>query len=103
MKLLMKVAPYWKALVAFVTPGIVGYVAAVQHASPGHENVTQGEWTSIIAAMVLTSLGVYGAKNGAVPHVPKRKRSAAGAIDALYLAGFVLVVPAILFLLGVLR
>ena len=58
-----KIAPYWKAVVGFVSPGIVGLVAAVQDGSPGASSVTAAEWVGIAAACLLTAAGVYGIPN----------------------------------------
>lgn len=50
---------YAKAIVAFIAPGVVGLVAAVQDGSQGGSNITGPEWVGIAAACVLTSAGVY--------------------------------------------
>lgn len=52
---------YAKAIVAFIAPGVVGLVAAVQDGSQGGSNITGPEWVGIAAACVLTSAGVYAA------------------------------------------
>lgn len=57
------ITPYLKAVVAFVTPGVVALVAAVQDASPGGSAVTGPEWVGIGAACVLTGGLVYGVPN----------------------------------------
>lgn len=61
--MLPKIAPYAKALVGFVSPGIVGLVAAVQDASPGGSAVTVPEWVGILAACVLTGGAVFAVPN----------------------------------------
>jgi hypothetical protein len=58
-----KIAPYWKAILGFITPGVVGLVAAVQDASPGGSTVTGPEWVGIAAACVLTGGLVFGVPN----------------------------------------
>jgi hypothetical protein len=58
-----KIAPYLKALVGFITPGVVGLVAAVQDASPGGSAVTGPEWVGIGAACILTGGAVFGTPN----------------------------------------
>lgn len=63
MKIIDKIKPYLKALVAFVTPGVVGLVAAVQDGSPGDSTVTGAEWVGIAAACLLTGGAVFGAPN----------------------------------------
>jgi hypothetical protein len=52
--MLTKIQPYAKAVVAFITPGVVALVAAVQDASPGGSTITGPEWVGIGAACVLT-------------------------------------------------
>ena len=58
-----KLAPYYKAIIGFITPGVVGLVAAVQEASPGGSAVTGPEWVGIGAACILTAGGVYAVPN----------------------------------------
>jgi hypothetical protein len=58
-----RIAPYFKAVVAFVAPGVVALVAAVQDGSPGGTAVTGAEWVGIGAACLLTSAGVYAVPN----------------------------------------
>jgi hypothetical protein len=58
-----KIAPYYKALVGFITPGVVSLVAAVQDASPGGSAVTGPEWVGIGAACILTGSLVYSVPN----------------------------------------
>lgn len=59
----MEIGRYWKAVIAFITPGVLAYQQAIQHASPAHEVVTQQEWTGIVVAMILTGGGVALAAN----------------------------------------
>ena len=58
-----KLAPYWKAVVAFVAPGAVVLTASVQEASVGGETVTAGEWITTLCACFITAAGVYGVRN----------------------------------------
>jgi hypothetical protein len=58
-----KLAPYLKALVGFITPGVVGLVAAVQDASPGGSAITGPEWVGIGAACILTGGAVFSTPN----------------------------------------
>ena len=58
-----KIAPYLKALVGFITPGVVGLVAAVQDGSPGSSAITGPEWVGIGAACILTGGAVFGIPN----------------------------------------
>ena len=57
------IKPYLKALVGFVTPGVVGLVAAVQDGSPGGSGVTGPEWVGIAAACILTGGAVFTVPN----------------------------------------
>ena len=58
-----KLTPYLKTLVGFVTPGVVGLVAAVQDGSPGGSAITAPEWVGIGAACILTGGAVFGIPN----------------------------------------
>lgn len=58
-----KLAPYWKAVVAFVAPGAVVLTASVQDASAGGEAITAGEWVTAACACIITGAGVYGVRN----------------------------------------
>lgn len=57
------IAPYAKAIIGFVTPGVVALVAAVQGGSPGGATVTGPEWVGIGAACILTGASVYAVPN----------------------------------------
>lgn len=59
-----KLAPYAKAVVAFVAPGAVVLTSAVLEASVGGTAVTSGEWITAACATVITSAGVYAIPNG---------------------------------------
>lgn len=65
-----KIAPYWKAVVAFVAPAAVALTAAVQADSAGGVAVTPGEWIAAGCACFITGALVY-----AVPNVPAKKTS----------------------------
>jgi len=69
--MLEKFAPYWKAIVAFLAPGLVALGAAVQAGSPGDEFVTAAEWIAIAIAMFTTAGLVYAAPNASQPVVPE--------------------------------
>jgi len=60
-----KIAPYWKAVVAFLAPLAVALTAAVQADSAGGVAITPGEWIAGLAACFITSAAVY-----AVPNIP---------------------------------
>jgi hypothetical protein len=61
-----RIQPYAKAVIGFVTPGVVALVAAVQDGSPGGSSITGPEVVGIVAACVITG--------GAVFTVPNRRR-----------------------------
>lgn len=58
-----KIAPYYKAVIGFITPGVVALVAAVQDGSQGGSAVTGPEWVGIGAACVLTGSLVLATPN----------------------------------------
>lgn len=58
-----KIRPYAKAIIGFVSPGVVGLVAAVQDSSPGGGSVTGPEWVGIAAACILTGGAVFATPN----------------------------------------
>jgi hypothetical protein len=58
-----RIAPYWKAVTAFISPGVVGLVAAVQDGSPGGSSITGPEWVGIAAACILTGGAVFAVPN----------------------------------------
>lgn len=64
------IAPYYKAVVAFITPGVVALVAAVTDASPAGAHVTGPEWIGIAAACILSGGVTY-----AIPNAAKRDKS----------------------------
>ena len=63
MSALDNIAPYWKAVVGFVSPGVVALVAAVQDGSPGGSSITGPEWVGIAAACILTGSAVFAVPN----------------------------------------
>jgi len=56
-------APYFKALVAFIAPAAVVLTSAVQSNSVGGELITSGEWVTAICATVITGAAVYAVPN----------------------------------------
>lgn len=58
--MLDKIAPYWKAVVAFFLPGIVmvGGILANSGRWP-----TSAEWLMALGLSIITSLGVYATPN----------------------------------------
>ena len=57
------IAPYWKAVVAFVTPGAVVIGSAVLEGSDGGSTITGAEWVTAIVACVVTAGGVWAVPN----------------------------------------
>lgn len=52
---------YWKAIAGAITPGVVVIVGAVSSGSDGGTSITQAEWITAIAAVILTGGAVYAA------------------------------------------
>jgi hypothetical protein len=57
------IAPYFKAVIAFIVPGIIALIAAVSDGSDNGSKITGPEWIGIAAACILTSAGVWGVPN----------------------------------------
>lgn len=60
------IAPYFKAVVAFIAPGAVVLTSAVTDASAGGAAITPGEWVTAACATVITAAGVYAVPNRTV-------------------------------------
>lgn len=60
---LSSVAPYWKAVVGFITPGAVVIGSAVLEGSDGGATITTAEWVTAIVACVITAGGVWAVPN----------------------------------------
>ena len=58
-----KIAPYWKAVVGFITPGLVVIGSSLADSSEGGSRITTGEWITALIAMFSTSAAVYAARN----------------------------------------
>lgn len=52
---------YWKAILGFVTPGVVVLGSAVTEASDGGSTITTTEWVTALVACVATG-GLVAAK-----------------------------------------
>lgn len=63
-------APYAKAVVAFIAPGAVAIAAAVQPNSLGGEHITNGELVSAVCAMFITAYAVWQTPNKPAAAVP---------------------------------
>lgn len=57
------ISKYWKAIVGFITPGVVALVAAVQDGSPAGQAITTTEWVTIAAACIVTGGVVFTVPN----------------------------------------
>lgn len=68
--MLDKLSPYWKAVVAFITPGAVVLVSAVTEVSAGGVAITAGEWVTALCATIITAGGVYTVPNKELTHTP---------------------------------
>lgn len=60
-----KVAPYWKAVLAFIAPAAAIIISAVLATSDGGTTITQAEWITALATAIITSAGVYTVPNKA--------------------------------------
>lgn len=58
-----KIAPYWKAVMAFIAPAAVVVMASVTEASAGGVAITAGEWITALCTAIVTSAGVYAVPN----------------------------------------
>lgn len=56
-------APYLKAVVAFVAPAAVTLTSAVTTTSAGGEFITQGELVTAVCACFITAAAVYAVPN----------------------------------------
>lgn len=62
-----KLAPYWKAVVGFIAPGLLVLVSSVIEGSAGGVEITAAEWITAIATSFITSAGVYTVPNRPLP------------------------------------
>jgi hypothetical protein len=60
---------YAKAIIGFITPGVVAIGAALGDASDGGDNITSYEWVAALVACLVTGAAVFG-----VPNQPYVKR-----------------------------
>ena len=65
--MLAKIAPYWKAVMAFITPGAVIIGSAVTQASDGGTTVTAAEIVTAVTACIVTSAAVWAAPRDPTP------------------------------------
>ena len=59
-----KIAPYWKAVVAFLVPGLAVLVTFIT-GEEGFGAVTTNEWLLVVIAL-LTPIAVYSVRNKSV-------------------------------------
>jgi hypothetical protein len=58
-----KIKPYAKAVVAFLTPGVVLVLAAMQDSSDGGSVITRTEWITAVLTCVTAAGAVFGVPN----------------------------------------
>jgi uncharacterized membrane protein HdeD (DUF308 family) len=99
------IAPYLKAVVGFIVPGIIALFAAVSDGSDNGQTITGPEWIGILAACILTAAGVWGVPNRdpnathqreSVQPPPGRNEAGVRGLDGL---GYVLVGIGIILIL----
>lgn len=59
--MLNKIAPYWKAVVAFVAPGATIIGMAVLPGSDGGSSITTAEIVTAVVVSITTAASVYAA------------------------------------------
>lgn len=59
-----QIAPYWKAVMGFITPGVIVLGGALLEGSAGGSDVTQTEWITAVVAMFVTGGAVFTKANG---------------------------------------
>ena len=61
MTFIEKIAPYWKAIVAFLVPGVAVLVTFIT-GDEGFADVTTAEWL-LVAVALITPIAVYAKAN----------------------------------------
>jgi hypothetical protein len=61
-------APYMKAVLAFITPAAVTIVASITEASDGGSTITGSEWITALCNCVITATAVYAVPNRPAAH-----------------------------------
>jgi recombinational DNA repair protein (RecF pathway) len=69
------VSLYWKAIAGAIAPGVVLIVAAVTPGSDGGSTITQAEWITAIAAIIISGGAVYSAPPNRAPTTPPGETS----------------------------
>lgn len=64
---LRQLKPYTKAVVGFITPGVVLIGSAVTDASQGGSQITSAEWITALVACFVTSGAVYASPKNKQP------------------------------------
>lgn len=67
------IAHYWKAVLAFVTPGAIVLGNGVLPGSDGGSAITAAEWITAAVACVVTGAGVWAVPNKAKPPYPTHR------------------------------
>jgi hypothetical protein len=60
---MLRISPYWKAVVAFVAPGAVVITSAVTSGSDGGSGITTAEWVTAACACLITAASVFAVAN----------------------------------------
>jgi hypothetical protein len=63
-------APYWKAVLGFITPAALIIISSVTDASAGGQDITASEWITAACTAIVTAGGVYTIKNRPLPEKP---------------------------------
>lgn len=61
-------APYMKAVLAFITPAAVTIVASITEASDGGTRITSSEWITALCNCIITATAVYAVPNRPAAH-----------------------------------
>lgn len=62
-----RIGQYWKAITGALAPGAVLIVAAVTEGSHGGTTITQAEWITAVATVVISGGAVYAAPRNTPP------------------------------------
>lgn len=62
-----RIAPYWKAVVAFLAPGAASIGLAVLPVSDGGVGITGAEWVGAVVLSLVTAGSVYAKANRPIP------------------------------------
>jgi hypothetical protein len=71
------IAPYWKAVMGFLSPAAAIIISSVLETSDGGTRITSSEWITALATAVLTAGTVYVARNRPLRRANAKKRAPA--------------------------